>query len=230
MPPRAAVWLTAVEPRWCPIAWCCDAIVKMPCRLAAAELRLSGVSPKAVGSCHQHHLVSGSRETVHTAGISVRGRVLPEHQVPADGLEDYVVTLGRSRPVRILGQTNDQKFRNGAARGISRLQRRGDAATGPRVSRPDREAAHRSSLFRSPGTAGGDRRVSAGGRQRTSGANLQPWHFTVVTAPELKKKIREAAEEQERHFYGHRASRNGSRRWPHSARISSSPISRSRRV
>jgi len=39
-----------------------------------------------------HHLVSGSRETVHTAGVSVRGRVLPEHQVPADGLEDYVVT------------------------------------------------------------------------------------------------------------------------------------------
>ncbi len=39
-----------------------------------------------------------------------------------------------------------------------------------------------------------------------SGANLQPWHFTVVTAPELKKKIREAAEEQERHFYEHRAS------------------------
>lgn len=39
-----------------------------------------------------------------------------------------------------------------------------------------------------------------------SGANLQPWHFTVVTDPELKKKIREAAEEQERHFYDHRAS------------------------
>ncbi|PLX55379.1 MAG: nitroreductase family protein [Chromatiales bacterium] len=39
-----------------------------------------------------------------------------------------------------------------------------------------------------------------------SGANLQPWHFTVVTDPKLKKKIREAAEEQERHFYEHRAS------------------------
>jgi nitroreductase len=39
-----------------------------------------------------------------------------------------------------------------------------------------------------------------------SGANLQPWHFTVVTDPKLKKKIREAAEEQERHFYDHRAS------------------------
>ena len=32
------------------------------------------------------------RETVHTAGISVRGRVLPEDQVPVDGLEDYRVT------------------------------------------------------------------------------------------------------------------------------------------
>ena len=39
-----------------------------------------------------------------------------------------------------------------------------------------------------------------------SGANLQPWHFTVVTDPALKQRIRLAAEEQERHFYEHRAS------------------------
>jgi nitroreductase len=39
-----------------------------------------------------------------------------------------------------------------------------------------------------------------------SGANLQPWHFTVVTDPALKRRIRLAAEEQERHFYEHRAS------------------------
>ncbi|HET6342482.1 MAG TPA: nitroreductase family protein [Gemmatimonadota bacterium] len=39
-----------------------------------------------------------------------------------------------------------------------------------------------------------------------SGANLQPWHFVVVSDPELKRKIREAAEEAEREFYRHRAS------------------------
>ena len=39
-----------------------------------------------------------------------------------------------------------------------------------------------------------------------SGANLQPWHFCVVSGPETKKKIREAAEEEEREFYEHRAS------------------------
>jgi len=39
-----------------------------------------------------------------------------------------------------------------------------------------------------------------------SGANLQPWHFAVVTGPETKKKIREAAEVEEREFYEHRAS------------------------
>ncbi|MGI9224431.1 MAG: nitroreductase family protein [Woeseiaceae bacterium] len=39
-----------------------------------------------------------------------------------------------------------------------------------------------------------------------SGANLQPWHFVVVGDAEIKKKIREAAEVEEREFYEHRAS------------------------
>jgi iodotyrosine deiodinase len=39
-----------------------------------------------------------------------------------------------------------------------------------------------------------------------SGANLQPWHFAVVSGPETKKRIRIAAEEEEREFYEHRAS------------------------
>lgn len=39
-----------------------------------------------------------------------------------------------------------------------------------------------------------------------SGANKQPWRFVAVRGPELKKRIREAAEEEEREFYGHRAS------------------------
>jgi nitroreductase len=40
-----------------------------------------------------------------------------------------------------------------------------------------------------------------------SGANLQPWHFVVVTDPELKQRIREGAEKEERAFYEHRAPR-----------------------
>ena len=39
-----------------------------------------------------------------------------------------------------------------------------------------------------------------------SGANLQPWHFVVVTGAKTKRKIREAAEAEEREFYEHRAS------------------------
>jgi nitroreductase len=39
-----------------------------------------------------------------------------------------------------------------------------------------------------------------------SGANLQPWHFVVVSGPKTKKKIRRAAEVEEREFYAHRAS------------------------
>lgn len=38
-----------------------------------------------------------------------------------------------------------------------------------------------------------------------SGAHKQPWKFVVVTEPALKTKIREAAEEEERAFYGGRA-------------------------
>ena len=38
-----------------------------------------------------------------------------------------------------------------------------------------------------------------------SGANKQPWHFVVVTHPEVKSKIRTAAEEEERRFYSGRA-------------------------
>ena len=39
-----------------------------------------------------------------------------------------------------------------------------------------------------------------------SGANLQPWHFVVVSGPQTKKKIRIAAEAEEKEFYEHRAS------------------------
>jgi iodotyrosine deiodinase len=35
-----------------------------------------------------------------------------------------------------------------------------------------------------------------------SGANHQPWHFAVVGSPEIKRAIREAAEAEERRFYG----------------------------
>lgn len=38
-----------------------------------------------------------------------------------------------------------------------------------------------------------------------SGANLQPWHFVVITDPATKRRIREAAEVEEREFYESRA-------------------------
>jgi nitroreductase len=40
-----------------------------------------------------------------------------------------------------------------------------------------------------------------------SGANLQPWHMVVVSGAETKRKIRAAAEAEEREFYAHRASK-----------------------
>lgn len=38
-----------------------------------------------------------------------------------------------------------------------------------------------------------------------NGANLQPWHFVVVTDREIKQRIRAAAEEEERDFYNGKA-------------------------
>ncbi len=38
-----------------------------------------------------------------------------------------------------------------------------------------------------------------------NGANMQPWHFVVVTDTTIKARIRVAAEEEEREFYGGRA-------------------------
>ena len=38
-----------------------------------------------------------------------------------------------------------------------------------------------------------------------SGANKQPWHFVIVKDPIIKRKIRKAAEIEEKEFYGRRA-------------------------
>ena len=38
-----------------------------------------------------------------------------------------------------------------------------------------------------------------------SGANHQPWHFAVISSPDMKRDIRAAAEEEEREFYAGKA-------------------------
>jgi iodotyrosine deiodinase len=40
-----------------------------------------------------------------------------------------------------------------------------------------------------------------------NGANLQPWHFVVVSDPKVKHEIRVAAEQEENEFYSRRAPR-----------------------
>jgi iodotyrosine deiodinase len=39
-----------------------------------------------------------------------------------------------------------------------------------------------------------------------SGANHQPWHFAVISSPEKKRALRDAAEAEEREFYAGKAS------------------------
>ena len=63
-----------------------------------------------------------------------------------------------------------------------------------------------------------------------SGANLQPWHFVVITEPDLKAQIRTAAEREEQAFYGDAPRTNGWTRSPRWGRTNTSPFSRRRRV
>lgn len=46
--------------------------------------------------------------------------------------------------------------------------------------------------------------IEAAGRA-PSGANHQPWHFALIGDPDVKRRLREAAEEEERAFYSGKA-------------------------
>ena len=50
------------------------------------------------------------------------------------------------------------------------------------------------------------RRCVMAAAQAPSGANMQPWHFEVVSDPAIKQQIRAAAEAEEHEFYSGRAS------------------------
>ena len=43
-----------------------------------------------------HPLISGSPESIHDAGISVRGVCVPEFEIPEDEWEDYIIDDFRS--------------------------------------------------------------------------------------------------------------------------------------
>ncbi len=62
-----------------------------------------------------------------------------------------------------------------------------------------------------------------------SGANQQPWRFVVVTADDLKKRIREGAELEERESTINERPTNGWRRWSLWAPMPENPSSRRRR-
>lgn len=59
-----------------------------------------------------HPLVSGDPETVHRAGVSVRGRVTAsEADVPDDRLEEYIVTWPGKWPKGARRQSSDRRGR-----------------------------------------------------------------------------------------------------------------------
>jgi nitroreductase len=60
-------------------------------------------------------------------------------------------------------------------------------------------------IFQPPGAALDYRDLPAGGREPPNGANHQPWHFSVIGNPDIKARIRAAAEEEEQAFYAGKA-------------------------
>ena len=51
------------------------------------------------GLARWHPLVSGTRESVHRAGISIRGRAVPESTIAAGDVEEHVIRWLPSSPV-----------------------------------------------------------------------------------------------------------------------------------
>ena len=57
-----------------------------------------------------------------------------------------------------------------------------------------------------------------------SGANLQPWHFSIITSQLVKSKIRKAAEIEEQKFYDDLKKMNGLKHLSHSEHMLTSHI------
>ncbi|MCP4183348.1 MAG: YcgN family cysteine cluster protein [Hyphomicrobiales bacterium] len=51
-----------------------------------------------------HPLISGRAESVHEAGVSVRGRAVPENNIKPEQLEDHIVDWPREIIMEIVGQ------------------------------------------------------------------------------------------------------------------------------
>ncbi len=140
-----------------------------------------------------HPLITGNAESVHEAGVSMLGRAVSENDEREisvlQQLGEYVSNYAtipldeyREYPVEEMRQRLNEFYAD-----MSRRRTVREFSDRP-VPREIIETA-----LEVANTA-------------PSGANLQPWHFAVVSGPQTKKKIREAAEIEEREFYEHRAS------------------------
>ncbi len=144
-----------------------------------------------------HPLITGDPDSVHDAGISVRGKVVSEREATGWSILWNVSEMHED-------QMNDYPtipLVNYEEYPVEEMRRRAqtfyESVSGRRTVREfsDREVPLDiiETALKAAGTA-------------PSGANLQPWHFVVVSGAETRKKIREAAEAEEREFYEHRAS------------------------
>lgn len=105
----------------------------------------------------------------------------------------------------VLNSCHDNNKRFYPTPTLPRIPHRRDATTGGRILCTYPASAHRARLLAPPVPRDIIENCLLAAGTAPNGANLQPWHFVVISDPAIKKEIREKAEKEEQAFYSGKA-------------------------